>query len=190
MVYWGSSGNSGTSSWSIDPMSTVLIIGASRGIATYHGALPPRRSSPITKIVLLSLRVGTHIPRRHQPSIVTKCPKLPAEMVGTNTSLHTDQARRHIRQPCFDLATRPLLPQHYRAALIETHDVKMNSCRCRCRSRQSQSVLSLAWRAPCLGAPGQLIAGGAGARPDHPISDIAAFMDTLCSRHYYSRQRL
>jgi hypothetical protein len=32
---------------------------------------------------------------------VTKCPKLPAEMVGTNTSLHTDQARRHIRQPCF-----------------------------------------------------------------------------------------
>jgi hypothetical protein len=171
-------------------MSTVLIIGASRGIATYHGALPPRRSSPITKIVLLSLRVGTHIPRRHQPSIVTKCPKFPAEMVGTNTSLHTDQARRHIRQPCFDLATRPLLPQHYRAALIETHDVKMNSCRCRCRSRQSQSVLSLAWRAPCLGAPGQLIAGGAGARPDHPISDIAAFMDTLCSRHYYSRQRL
>ena len=39
-----------------------------------------------------------------------------------------------------------------------------------CRLRQSQSVLSQAWRAPCLGAPGQLIAGGAGARPDHPIS--------------------
>ena len=27
-----------------------------------------------------------------------------------------------------------------------------------------------AWRAPCLGAPDQLIAGGAGARPDRPIS--------------------
>src|SRR5438045_414468 len=26
------------------------------------------------------------------------------------------------------------------------------------------------WRAPCLGAPGQLIAGGAGARLDHPVS--------------------
>jgi hypothetical protein len=25
-------------------------------------------------------------------------------------------------------------------------------------------------RAPCQGAPGQLIAGGAGARPDHPIN--------------------
>ena len=29
-------------------------------------------------------------------------------------------------------------------------------------------------RAPCLGAPGQLIAGGAGARPDHSISGSGA----------------
>jgi hypothetical protein len=42
------------------------------------------------------------------------------------------------------------------------------------RLRQSQSVLSQAWRAPCLGAPGQLIAGEAGARPDHPISGPCA----------------
>jgi hypothetical protein len=41
-----------------------------------------------------------------------------------NTSLHPDQAWRHVRQPCLDLAARPLLPQHDRAALIEAHDVK------------------------------------------------------------------
>src|ERR1700733_3453153 len=34
----------------------------------------------------------------------------------------------------------------------------------------NRSLLSQAWRAPCPGVPGQLIAGGAGARPDHPIS--------------------
>jgi hypothetical protein len=34
----------------------------------------------------------------------------------------------------------------------------------------NRSLLSQAWRAPCPDVPGQLIAGGAGARPDHPIS--------------------
>ena len=38
------------------------------------------------------------------------------------------------------------------------------------RFLQSQSMLSQAWRAPRLGAPGEFIAGGAGARPDHPIT--------------------
>jgi hypothetical protein len=33
----------------------------------------------------------------------------------------------------------------------------------------NRSLLSQAWRAPCPDVPGQLIAGGAGARPDHPI---------------------
>jgi DNA invertase Pin-like site-specific DNA recombinase len=32
-------------------------------------------------------------------------------MMRTNASLHADQARRHVSQPCFDLTTRPLLPQ-------------------------------------------------------------------------------
>ena len=42
--------------------------------------------------------------------------------------------------------------------------------RYQCRLRQSHSVLSQPWRPPRLGAPGQFIAGGARAWPDHPIT--------------------
>ena len=83
--------------------------------------------------------------------------ELATEMMRTDAGLHADQAREQIGKACFDLTTRPLLPQHDCATTIEPNDV-------------SDSVLSQPWRAPCLGAPGQLIAGGAGARPDHPIS--------------------
>src|SRR5262245_51341205 len=41
-----------------------------------------------------------------------------------NTGFHANQARRNVRQPCFHLATRPLLPQHDRTALIETNNVE------------------------------------------------------------------
>ena len=47
----------------------------------------------------------------------------------------------------------------------------MSSSQYRYQLRRSHSVLLLrTLRAPCLGAPGQLIAGVAGARPDHSIS--------------------
>src|SRR6476660_6883806 len=91
-------------------------------------------------------------------------------MMRTDAGLHADQARGHIGKACFDLTTRPLLPQ---ARLRHDHRAQRrgtSSYRYQCRLRQSHSVLSQPWRAPCLGAPGQLIAGGAGARPDHPIS--------------------
>jgi hypothetical protein len=39
-------------------------------------------------------------------------------------SCDTDQARRHVREPRFDLAARPLLSQHNRAALIEADYVE------------------------------------------------------------------
>src|SRR6267142_2460234 len=46
-----------------------------------------------------------------------------------------------------------------------------SSCRYRCRSRRSRYWLSETWRAPCLWRPlPASLAGGAGARPDHPIS--------------------
>src|SRR5882762_5108532 len=46
-----------------------------------------------------------------------------------------------------------------------------SSCRDRCRSRRSQYWVSETWRAPCLWRPlPASLAGGAGARPDHPIS--------------------
>jgi hypothetical protein len=37
---------------------------------------------------------------------------------------HADQARRQVGQPRLDLAARPLLPQHNRAALIEADNVE------------------------------------------------------------------
>jgi len=78
----------------------------------------------ITKIVLLSLRVGSHVPRRHQPGIMPKCLKPATEMMRANAGFHADQARRHVRKSCFHLATRPLLTQHDRAALIKANNVE------------------------------------------------------------------
>ena len=45
-------------------------------------------------------------------------------MMRADTGLHADQARRHIGEPCFHLATRPLLPQHNRAAGIKANNVE------------------------------------------------------------------
>src|SRR5258705_7226090 len=48
-----------------------------------------------------------------------------------------------------------------------------SSCRYRCRSRRSRYWVSETWRAPCLWRPlPASLAGGAGARPDHPISGV------------------
>jgi hypothetical protein len=68
--------------------------------------------------------VGPPIFRRHQPGVVAKRLKFATEMTHPGAGLHADQARRHIGEPGFDLAARQLLPQHDRAALIQTHDVK------------------------------------------------------------------
>src|ERR1019366_4120504 len=62
--------------------------------------------------------------RRHQTSIVAQCFKLATEMMRTDAGLHADQARRHVGKACGYLATRPLLMQHDRAALIVAHDVE------------------------------------------------------------------
>jgi hypothetical protein len=78
----------------------------------------------IAEVVLLSLRVGAHVLSRHQPGVMTRRLELPTEMMRTNAGLHTDQARRHIAQPCFHLATRPLLPQHDCTARIQADDVE------------------------------------------------------------------
>jgi hypothetical protein len=40
------------------------------------------------------------------------------------TRLHADQASRQIGEPGFDLATRPLLPQHDGTALVLANEVK------------------------------------------------------------------
>src|SRR5262249_30810588 len=45
-------------------------------------------------------------------------------MMRADAGLHADQARRHIGKACLDLAARPLLPQHNRAAIIEADYVE------------------------------------------------------------------
>src|ERR1700758_56720 len=55
---------------------------------------------------------------------MTKRPELATEVMRTDAGLHADQARRHIGEPCFNLATRPLLTQHDCTAAIEADDVE------------------------------------------------------------------
>ena len=50
--------------------------------------------------------------------------KSTAQMMCTDAGFHPDQARRHVGEPRFHLAARPLLPQHDCAALIVADDVE------------------------------------------------------------------
>src|SRR6266566_1095705 len=53
----------------------------------------------VAEIVLLSLRIGANVLRRHQPGIVTKALELATEMMCPDASLHPDQAGRHVGNP-------------------------------------------------------------------------------------------
>jgi len=72
----------------------------------------------------LPLRIGANVLRRHQSGILAQCLKFATEMMCADAGFHADQARRHIGEPRFHLATRPLLPQHDGAARIVAHDVE------------------------------------------------------------------
>jgi hypothetical protein len=78
----------------------------------------------VTEVVLLSLGVRTHVLRWHQPRIVAKRSEPTTEVMSSDASLHADQTGRHVCEPHFHLATRPLLPEHNLAALIEPDDVE------------------------------------------------------------------
>jgi hypothetical protein len=45
-------------------------------------------------------------------------------MMRANAGFHADPTRRNIAKPRFHLATRPLLPQHDRTALIKANNVE------------------------------------------------------------------
>src|SRR5664279_976265 len=78
----------------------------------------------IAEVVLLSLRIGTNILRWHKPGVVAKAIELAAEMMRPDASFHADQAWRHVGKTCFYLATRPLLTQHNRSALILANNME------------------------------------------------------------------
>src|SRR6266436_6245813 len=103
----------------------VQLIGALRGHELHRRALDRLGDRlRVAEVVLLSLRVGADVLRRHQPGIVAQQPKPAAEMMGTDTGLHADQAGRHVGKLSFHLAARPLLPQHDCATPIEADDVE------------------------------------------------------------------
>src|SRR5260221_3256106 len=58
----------------------------------------------IAEVVLLPLRIGTNVLRRHQPRIVTKRLEPAAEVMSAAAGLHADQARRHVGERRFHLA--------------------------------------------------------------------------------------
>src|SRR5690242_8111938 len=91
-------------------------------------------------------------------------------MMRSDTSFHADQACGQIGQSRFHLATRPLLPQHKRTALVLAYNVERVLADIDADGGDS-GIENLTWRAPCLRCPTPAsITGGAGARPDHPIS--------------------
>ena len=55
---------------------------------------------------------------------MTKRPELATKVMRTDAGLHADQARRHIDEPCLNLATRPLLTEHHCTTAIEADDVE------------------------------------------------------------------
>src|SRR6266567_1897698 len=125
----------------------------------------------IAEVVLLPLGIRTHVLRRHQPGIVTKHPEPATEVMGADAGFHADQARRNVRESCLHLATRPLLPQRNCAPVIEAHDVERvladidaNHGNRSVEFLRHGMLLVLAAPVPAL------LAGGAGARPDHSIT--------------------
>ena len=103
---------------------------------------------------------------------MTKRPELATEVMRTDAGLHADQARRHIGEPRFDLATRPLLTQRDCTAFIKTNDMEpvLADIDADYGNRPAE-IFSETWCAPRLWRPLLAsIAGGAGARPDHSIT--------------------
>jgi hypothetical protein len=109
--------------------------------------------------------------------------ELATEVMGPHAGLHPDQTGRHIGEARFNLATRPLLSQHNGAPPILANDVERilpdidadygdRALQCLCHG-----VLLV------FGVPASLIAGGAGARPDHPINGRCALDSATTGFH-------
>jgi hypothetical protein len=78
----------------------------------------------VAEVILLSLGIWTNVLRRHQASVVSEHLQLAAQMMRPDASLHADETRRQVGQPCFHLPARPLLPKHDCTTFIVPHHVK------------------------------------------------------------------
>ena len=78
----------------------------------------------VAEVVLLSLGIGLDVFRQHQPGLVAERHTVPGKMMPADAGFHADQAGRQVRQPVGKLPARPFLPQHDRAALVQTDGVE------------------------------------------------------------------
>src|SRR6266566_4475332 len=78
----------------------------------------------IAVVVLVSLEERLHVLRRDQTHIVASGLQLPADVMGTRTGLHADQAARNIGQTAFELTTGYLLLQDDCTPLVEADEVE------------------------------------------------------------------
>jgi hypothetical protein len=76
------------------------------------------------RLTNLALGIRSHVLRRHQTNIVTKCPEPTTEVMCPDTGLQTDQTRQHIGEPGLNAAARPLLPQNNLSAAVLTNNVE------------------------------------------------------------------
>jgi hypothetical protein len=87
-------------------------------------------------------------------------------MMRNNASLSSDQARWHVGKSRVHLATRPLLSQHDRPALIKTNNVERVLI-----DIEPNTTIAVVSIETWLWHPWPAsIAGGAGGRPDHSIN--------------------
>ena len=157
---------------------------ATRHARSATPAAPQRRTSSsalhrlsnrlrISEVVLLSLRIGANVLRWHQSGIVTK-------RLNPATEMMCADAGRSGTVACWRAVFPPGHATTSAAARLHRVDRgpqrETSSSRYRCRLRRWRLELSWAWRAPCLWCPFPAsITGGAGARPDHPISGHSPF---------------
>src|SRR6266702_2136150 len=95
--------------YAVQPLQVELVGGLGRDELHRRALHRLRNGLRVAEVVLLSLRIGPNVPRRHQPRIVAKFLEPAAEMMSTDAGFHADPTWRHIREPSFHLAARPLL---------------------------------------------------------------------------------
>ena len=125
----------------------------------------------VAEVVLVALEEGLHVSGRHQSRVVAECFEPPAQVVGTNTGLHADEAGWQVGEPCFELSARQLMAQHDGTALAEADEVE--GVLADVDTEHGDGVFGLAWHGGLLAPVTPLDAGVLlGAPPVHAISRL------------------
>src|SRR5439155_2207605 len=135
----------------------------------------------IAVVVLVTLEERLHVLRRDQTHIVASGLQLPADVMGTRTGLHADQAARNIGQTAFELTTGYLLLQDDCTPLVEADEVERvladvdpargddPSCLLRCTHRMLLE--------PCFTPPTSVQATRPLSAAGHPIKRLGLIDD-------------